>query len=386
VWLTWWLGDLGGAIVLAPLMLVWAAYPALEWRPVRAAELLIILLGLWMTSHLLFGPWDAVRGIPIMYVTVPWLVWAAYRFGPPETATAICLLSGVAIVGTTHGYGPFASGDPNAALLVLQGFLVVLSPTILALAAGVATDRASQIALKRGHEELELRVEARTRDLEAANAALQLQVKERIEAEDRVRRSEQGLLEAERLAHLGNWSWEVSTNTLYWSEELMRIYGISPDRFKGTVDDFLLRLPAEDRANAERIIEQALRDHRPFDFYHGIIRPDGAQRIVHARGQVVVNQAGKVVRMYGTGQDVTELKRAESALQRANDELERRVTERTRELAATNEQLREKVADLESFEEAVVGRELKMIQLEKELEELKKEKRPSPYPLPGGEG
>jgi C4-dicarboxylate-specific signal transduction histidine kinase len=74
--------------------------------------------------------------------------------------------------------------------------------------------------------------------------------------------------------------------------------------------------------------------------------------------------------MFGTGQDVTDLKRAEQALRRAHDEMEKRVQERTLELARANAALQEKIADLEQFEEAVVGRELKMIELEKEMERL----------------
>ncbi|OLE39435.1 MAG: hypothetical protein AUG00_02080 [Candidatus Rokubacteria bacterium 13_1_20CM_2_70_7] len=75
--------------------------------------------------------------------------------------------------------------------------------------------------------------------------------------------------------------------------------------------------------------------------------------------------------MAGTGQDVTELRRAEEALRQAHDELERRVQARTRELAEANAALQEKIADLEKFEELVVGRELRLIELEKELDRLR---------------
>src|SRR5581483_6613721 len=215
------------------------------------------------------------------------------------------------------------------------------------------------------------RVQERTQELVAINAALQLEIQERARTEARVRRSEEGLLEAERLARLGNWSWDVATNRVMWSDELLRIYGLRPEDFSGTFEGFLDRLPPSDRAVAERIIGDSMENGRPFDFYHRVIRPDGTERILHARGTVEMDTTGHVIRMFGTGQDVTELKQAEAALRQAHEELERRVATRTRELAAANEQLHAKIEDLEAFEQAVVGRELKMIALERELDELR---------------
>jgi PAS domain S-box-containing protein len=371
LWMTWWLGDFGGAVIVAPLLILWATQPEIPFRPVRILEGLGVLFAMWVAAHAVFGGWLPARGAPIMYLCIPALVYTAFRFGPRETATATALLAGVSIMGTVAGEGPFANVDDNAALLYLQGFMVVIGPTLLSLAAGVAIHRESQQGLLRARDELERRVQERTRELVAINAALELEIQERVRTEARVRRSEESLLEAERLARLGNWSWDVGTNRVTWSEELLRIYGLRTDEFAGTFEAFLDRLPPNDRAVAERIIGDSMENGRPFDFYHRVIRPNGTERILHARGTVETDTTGHVVRIFGTGQDVTELKQAEAALRQAHEELERRVATRTRELAAANEQLHAKIEDLEAFEQAVVGRELKMIALERELDELR---------------
>ncbi len=121
----------------------------------------------------------------------------------------------------------------------------------------------------------------------------------------------------------------------------------------------------------EATIMKAAQDHESFAFLHRICRPDGEERTLQAYGEVMLDGTGRPTRMIGTAQDVTKLRQAEAALRAAYDELERRVRERTSELAHANAALREKVEELEKFEEAVVGRELKMIELEKELERLR---------------
>ncbi|WP_447978237.1 PAS domain S-box protein [Candidatus Nitrospira bockiana] len=199
-------------------------------------------------------------------------------------------------------------------------------------------------------------------------------VTEQRQAEARLRESERQLSKAQGLAHLGSWAWDIKTNTVQWSEELYRIYGIEP----GTAISYERVLEAvhpADRAAFDARVRAALDDHRPFEFYHRIRRPDGAERVLHAHGEVLL-EGGRVVGMFGTGQDVTELKQAEAALKQAHDELERRVEERTKELARVNQELIDKVQDLEKFHDVVVGRELRMMELEQEIERLKRRHAP----------
>ena len=135
---------------------------------------------------------------------------------------------------------------------------------------------------------------------------------------DELRRNQKLLAEAQQIAHVGSWEWDVVTNELTWTDELYRIYGIDPKRFGATFDAYLEHVHAEDRERVRGTIEQAIRDGRPFDFEERIVRSDGAVRDLHSRGDLVVD-AGRVVRVIGACQDVTERKRFEAELAGARD-------------------------------------------------------------------
>ena len=138
IWLTWWLGDAGGALVVAPLLIVWGNDPrlAVDDRG-RALELAALALALAFTLLLVFGgvPPFAGKSYPTTFLAFPVLVWVAFRFGPRIAAVALFILSGAAIWSTLHGLGPFASAPPNEGLLLLQAFMGVAAVMTLALAA-----------------------------------------------------------------------------------------------------------------------------------------------------------------------------------------------------------------------------------------------------------
>lgn len=130
----------------------------------------------------------------------------------------------------------------------------------------------------------------------------------------RLRQSEAMLSEAQRVARLGSWEWDVQTDQLFWSEEMHRIYGSDATEESVSYARFLARLHPEDRPYVEETIAQAYQRERPFEFHHRIIRSDGVVRTLFGRGQPVLDSAGKLVRMVGTGQDVTEQKETEARL------------------------------------------------------------------------
>lgn len=139
-------------------------------------------------------------------------------------------------------------------------------------------------------------------------------ITERRQGEEQLRESERQLAEAQKIAHVGSWSWDILTNKLVWSDELYHIYGLDPQQFNASYESFLKRVHDRDRNLVRAIVEQAYDDHQPFHFEHRIVRPDGAVRILQARGKVVVDEAGRATKMLGTGQDITERKQAEDAL------------------------------------------------------------------------
>jgi PAS domain S-box-containing protein len=137
-WWTWWLGDLMGDLVVAPLLWIWRVPPRLHLARRQLAEALALLLGLGAVSLLVFGgPW-ATRAMSYLYLLFPFLIWAAFRFGPHGAVAAVSLVSAIAIWGTVRGFGLFASQTLHAGLFELQAFMSSVVVTSLALAAAVA--------------------------------------------------------------------------------------------------------------------------------------------------------------------------------------------------------------------------------------------------------
>jgi PAS domain S-box-containing protein len=155
----------------------------------------------------------------------------------------------------------------------------------------------------------------------AAVMVLCTDVTERREAEEKLRHSARQLAEAQRLAHIGSWEWDISTNTVVWSDELYRIFGFEPQAFRATYEAFLERLYPDDRPQMIAVIEKALERPGAFTHYHRVILPDGTVRILHNRGEVLVGEDGRPVRMFGTEEDVTERRQAEERLEESNRQL-----------------------------------------------------------------
>ena len=137
IWLTWWFGDAAGALVLAPLLIVWANEPRLVDIRARLGEAVALVVVTISISAVVFGGVfrTGADDAPLAFLCLPPLVWAAYRFGPRGGTTALSMLSVIAAVGTVQGHGPFSIGRPNESLLILQAFLVTMSGTVLPLAA-----------------------------------------------------------------------------------------------------------------------------------------------------------------------------------------------------------------------------------------------------------
>jgi PAS domain S-box-containing protein len=147
-------------------------------------------------------------------------------------------------------------------------------------------------------------------------------ITEQREIQQRLARSEAMLAQAQRVAHVGSFEWELASNVVTWSDELHRIYGLKPGHFKGTYEAFLERVHPDDRERTKSLHFDALRTGLPFVYDHRIVRTDGSVRVLHTRGEVVMDGNGKPSRMAGSCWDVTELREAMDNLERARSLLE----------------------------------------------------------------
>jgi diguanylate cyclase (GGDEF)-like protein len=140
IWATWWLGDAAGIVIVAPLLILWNSAPRSRWNRAQFLEALILLACLVATGLIVFDGLlhPATSNYPLEYLCVPFLIWAAYRFGQREGAAATLVLAVTAVWGTLHRLGPFVRRTENESLLLLQAFMAVVAVTTLSLAAEFA--------------------------------------------------------------------------------------------------------------------------------------------------------------------------------------------------------------------------------------------------------
>jgi signal transduction histidine kinase/ActR/RegA family two-component response regulator len=150
IWVTWWLGDATGDLLVGPLIILWGVASKRQWNSRQAIEVGILLLLLIVLSEAVFGGWLAIsaRNYPVAFICGPVVIWTAFRFTQRETATGIFILSAIATWGTVHGFGPFVGETENQSLLGLQSWTAVLTITAMALSAGMAERRRAEEALQ----------------------------------------------------------------------------------------------------------------------------------------------------------------------------------------------------------------------------------------------
>ncbi len=156
IWLTWWLGDIGGALVVAPLLLLWIENPRVRLNRFQALEALALLVTLVAVGQLVFGtPATAgLKGHPLAFLCMPVLVWAAFRFDQRIASTALFVVSVVAVTGTLRATAPVERWELNQALLMLQVFMAVAAVTTLTFAALVAERVRAEGNVRAASEEL----------------------------------------------------------------------------------------------------------------------------------------------------------------------------------------------------------------------------------------
>jgi PAS domain S-box-containing protein len=298
IWATWWLGDAGGALVLAPVLIAWARPSSFPWTRRRAAEAVLVAAALLILSGLVFGtPFRWVSHTYPLPFTLPLLAWAAFRLGRRGTATAVLILAILSIWGTLEGLGSFARSDPGVSLLLLQIFLSVSSATALTIAASV-DER------KRAEQNLALLAAA----VESSEDAITVLTPD-------------GMITR-------------------WNKAAEKLYGYTEAEVQGKPFSFVV--PEDLRHGEEVVLERVLRGERIEHYETRRRRKDGSTVDVSLTISPVRDRGGRIVAASKTARDITDRKRAREEIVRLNADLEQRVQERTARLQSA-------VGELESF-------------------------------------
>jgi PAS domain S-box-containing protein len=285
LWLTWWLGDGFGALVVAPFLISWTS-PAKLINRSRLLEGSLLLILLFIFSMAVFAGWVPGRkqDYPIEHLCLPFLVWAALRFDQRLLCSTILLLTGVAVWGTSRGYGPFIQVSPNESLLLL--LLFVGATTLMALALHAATCE------RRKAEEEKL----------ALRAEMELQ-RERV---------------ADIVAHVPGVVWEawgqpdaVTQRINFVSNYVEEMLGYSQDDWLSRPNFWLTIVHPEDRERAAAEAAEKFATRKGGISRFRWISKDGREVWVDAYSVVVCDEKGEAVGMRGVTMDVTRAIHAE---------------------------------------------------------------------------
>jgi PAS domain S-box-containing protein len=261
-WLLWWIGDGMGALIVTPLVLIastrpWREFPGAAQR--LEAVALAAALGSLSAAIFFGGYWR------YPHVLFPLLIWATLRFRQPGAVIGSFVVTAIAVSGAIHGSLPVGEHTTTVLVEILEGLLAAVVISLFLLGA-VLSERGRALG---------------------------------------------GLAEAQRLAQLGSWEWDIGRNRISWSDELYRLYGLERNSTPLTYEAYLQRIHPDDLALVRDTVDRAYTQHQPFEMEHRIVLPDGELRWMHGRGRVVTDDSGAPVRMLGTAQDITERKRVD---------------------------------------------------------------------------
>ena len=292
-WRIWFFADALGFLTVTPAILSWVQGGRAWARDSRNfLELTALLAWLVVFGYPTFLDMGWRNSPALFYLLVPALLLAALRLGMRGVSTSMAVITFLAIWGAAHDRGPFTGQGPLNNALSLQLFLFFAAIPFMALAVLV-------------EEEKETRQEL---------------IDERAQ-----------LTEAQRLAQMGSWRWEPSTDTVTWSEELYRITGRDPRLPAPTYKEHPQLFTPESWARLQSAVEETLRTGAGYELDLEIVRPDGTTRWLMARGEGERDDTGLVGHLHGTVKDITERKKTEEALSRVSQRLiEAQEEERTR--------------------------------------------------------
>ena len=340
-WWTWWQGDACGMLVAAPLILSWTAREPIAWGMRRVVEGLLFCILLLGAAHFVFHGFGASARYATTFLVVPFVVWAAFRFGQRGVSATTALVCGIALWYTLkRDTGPFAGVPVHDALLLLLAFTSTLVVTGLVLSA-VLDQLEAAMALLRGRQaELESHVSRRTQDLEEANRRLEEDIAVR-------KRTEQMLIESERRFRLmvdsvvdyAIFRLDIEGRVASWNAGAQRIKGYREQEIIG--EHFSRFFPREEveRGKPARELEVALREGR-YQEEGWRVRKDGSAFWASVLITPVRDDAGELLGFAKVTRDLTERNRVEAELIRAKVSAEKASEAKSQFLANMSHELR----------------------------------------------
>lgn len=176
LWLTWWLGDVVGGLVVAPFLLTWIRPFSVTWTSYQLLEIVFLSFLTLIFAVAVFSNWLILgqENYPIAFIYLPIAIWVAYRFHQYGATLFLVVISALAIYGTLLGYGPFVHESANESLLLLQGFVGVTMITSLTISASISESLKSYDELKEVRNQLGRAVAKQMTDLETAAGEINL--------------------------------------------------------------------------------------------------------------------------------------------------------------------------------------------------------------------
>ena len=303
-WLIYWLGDATGVLLITPLVLTLPDFLRSLHRT-RITELAALWLAVTAACFLIFGDPSLVpvKLHVLAFTVLPFVMWAAIRFGVSGAALSILLIATIATVETALGSGPFATSTPFTNAVLLDAFFIVLSVTGITLASVIAEREQAQRERERSVRE---------------QGALEA----RLEAQQAVRASEERLRLAQQAAGIGTFERNIRTGVVTWTPEMESLYGLPPGGFGQTHTAFEDLIHPDDRARVRVLVESALKTGQQARGEWRVLWPDGSIHWIAGRWQVFMNESGEPFRVVGVNIDVTARKWTEEALLEVNRNLE----------------------------------------------------------------
>jgi PAS domain S-box-containing protein len=274
------------ALTLVPFIISWSA-EGIRWlgriRRARFLEAALLLLALFSVNTIVFYRLGPAPDSALLYLPMPFLIWAAVRFGSRGASAAICMVTFLAIWSAGHGYGPFSTRSAEENALSLQMFLIVMSVPLLLLAGVIEERRKDAMTLRERDERISLASES---------------------------------------ANLAFWSIEFEREESWMSDQGRAMFDFTSGE-PVTRELFLSRVHPEDREAVDEAIERARAISPTFEFEYRLLRPDGETRWLISRGRYVRNDRGKITELIGVAIDVTAQVKADLELRLQRTEMAR---------------------------------------------------------------